>query len=390
MYASVALDVVIGLIFVYLLYSLLATVLSEIVATVLSLRARNMREAISRMLSDEEEKSGVQRFLNSLKLWRSVRDKTTEDFYRHPEIRYLGSSTLYPYPSGFKAVSFSKTLLNLLFGGSKPLTRERIDATINNLKTHAGPVGTETAQYIQLLWNDCYGDIEKFKLQLEAWFDRTMEQATEWYKRKVQVMLMILGFLIAWVFNVDTFVIVNKLSYDKDARAGIVNMAIAYVENNPVTPRTATTDSSGLEAFNRKLDSLLVVKRQLDKDIHAANSLLGITSWLPDKLTVTVDPQTKERTFAPQVDVAALPDNYRVWCAGTKVFSFRDKIFHFFRVLAVHFPGFLITAIAISLGAPFWFDLLTKLMRVRTSAKQKTDTESKNKDQQATPLIREG
>ena len=34
-----------------------------------------------------------------------------------------------------------------------------------------------------------------------------------------------------------------------------------------------------------------------------------------------------------------------------------------------HFFGFLITAIAISLGAPFWFDLLNKMMQLRSASK---------------------
>ena len=52
---NVALNVVIGLVFIYLLYSLFATVLSEIIATKLGLRARNLKEAVDRMLNDGED-----------------------------------------------------------------------------------------------------------------------------------------------------------------------------------------------------------------------------------------------------------------------------------------------------------------------------------------------
>ena len=40
------------------------------------------------------------------------------------------------------------------------------------------------------------------------------------------------------------------------------------------------------------------------------------------------------------------------------------------------FWGFLLTAIAISLGAPFWFDLLNKLMQIRGSVREPTQTHS--------------
>jgi hypothetical protein len=34
-----------------------------------------------------------------------------------------------------------------------------------------------------------------------------------------------------------------------------------------------------------------------------------------------------------------------------------------------HLPGWLLTALAVSLGAPFWFDLLNKFMVVRSTVK---------------------
>ncbi len=38
-----------------------------------------------------------------------------------------------------------------------------------------------------------------------------------------------------------------------------------------------------------------------------------------------------------------------------------------------HLPGWLITALAISIGAPFWFDLLSRFMQVRSAAKPRED-----------------
>src|SRR6187397_717673 len=51
---NVALDVVIGLVFIYLLYSLFATILMEIISSSFGLRARNLSYALRRMLMDEE------------------------------------------------------------------------------------------------------------------------------------------------------------------------------------------------------------------------------------------------------------------------------------------------------------------------------------------------
>jgi hypothetical protein len=90
MFNSVALEVVIGLVLIYLLYSLLATVLSELIATMLGLRARNLKEAIDRMLNDEKKSNFLHRLWDSLKLMKNPKNKIVDAFYNHPEIKYLG------------------------------------------------------------------------------------------------------------------------------------------------------------------------------------------------------------------------------------------------------------------------------------------------------------
>ena len=111
MFNSVAFDVVIGLVLIYLLYSLLATVLSELIATWLGLRARNLKEAIDRMLNDEMETGFWHRLWDSMKILKNPDNKIVNAFYNHPEIKYLGSSGIFKTPSSIKAFSFSKTLI---------------------------------------------------------------------------------------------------------------------------------------------------------------------------------------------------------------------------------------------------------------------------------------
>src|ERR1700712_1632913 len=98
---NVALNVAIGLVFIYLLYSLFATVLSEIMATKLGLRARNLKEGIDRMLNDDEtSRNGFWwRFWDSLKLMKNPKNPRIEKFYSNPEIKYLGSSGIFKNPS---------------------------------------------------------------------------------------------------------------------------------------------------------------------------------------------------------------------------------------------------------------------------------------------------
>ena len=398
---NVALDVVIGLVFVYLLYSLFATVIGEIIATTISLRARNLREAVDRMLNDENEeaKRWTARLWDSLKLTKKADSLMVNNFYNHPEIKYLGSTGVFKYPSAFKAFSFAKTIIYQL-SGEGPADRFRIKEKLERLK-HRGtaleqPLLTadeiifdkETAKYVLSLWDESYGDIAKFKLHLETWFDRTMEQALEWYKRKIQVVLTVLGFLMAWFFYADSFVIIRKLSTDKDAREKMVMMASAYVQNNPTSGSAMAADTN----YARKLDSLLAIKRQLEADVANANSVLGLGGWLPDKLRYSTDPSSGRQVFIPQADENIIKrigyklDNE----SGELNISGKQKLYYFLWLFPFHFAGFLVTAIAISLGAPFWFDLLNKLMKLRTSVKHGLNTASHHQVEGVSPLNREG
>ena len=429
---NVAINVVIGLVFIYLLYSLFATIVSEIIATKLGLRARNLKEAVDRMLNDEQEDQNgfLARLLDSLKLTKNPDNPRITNFYNHPEIKYLGSTGIFKIPSQFKAVSFSKTLLNLLneTGYKKlnadsttrmenpeegdikklpvdDLNKENINAALNGIiEEHKATSGYEkakivldheTAKYVLNLWKDSYGDIVKFKLQLEAWFDRTMEQCLEWYKRKIRMVLLVLGFMMAWFFNADTFTIIHKLSTDKDAREKLVSMATAYVANNKAVKidsvqNDSAVTSTQIKQYNQKLDSLLEVKKKLDVDIQEANTLLGLGGWLPDSIEFKIDSVkgrvplsgTFEKSILPQGTVKPNQKNYIH-------FSLYEKLCYLFSLLSLHFWGFLITAIAISLGAPFWFDLLNKLMRLRTSVKQDTDSTNTNANGTVSPLNRE-
>lgn len=402
MFNNVALDIVIGLVFIYLLYSLLATVLAELIATTIGLRAKNLREAVDRMLNDDDgdDKGLWERIWDSINIVKRQKSLMVKNFYNHPEIKYLGSSGIFKNPSSFKAVSFSKTIIYLL-SGEKQEDKAAIEQRLTQL--HESPeklsdeeiiLDKETAKYVRTLWKESYGDVVKFRLHLETWFDRTMEQALEWYKRKIQIVLLVIGFFIAWFAGADTFIIAQKLSTDRDAREKMVEMASAYIQNNPRPLNNSSVfDTSDL---SKRVDTLLAVKKQLEKDIADANSILGISGWLPDSVSYFID-QSGARRYLPQVDeeifrnleLDAEQENPATMKIGI---STSQKLAYFFQLFPRHFLGFFITALAISLGAPFWFDLLNKLMKLRTSVKQpirSPHNSTETNDGRLSPLNRE-
>ena len=125
---NVVLDVFIGLIFVFLLYSLLATILQELIAARFGLRARMLQKALRRMLEDnvsEVSGNGVVNWQKEVAedldhffkpFGRNNSYRLLRKFYDHPSIKYLGEGRLFKKPSYLHAHNFSQTIIHLLRG----------------------------------------------------------------------------------------------------------------------------------------------------------------------------------------------------------------------------------------------------------------------------------
>jgi hypothetical protein len=341
MFNSVVLNVVIGLVFIYLLYSLLATIIQELITSWFGLRARGLLKGISRMLNDDEYKKDV-----------------SNAFYDHPLIKFLGENKFHSKPSYLTAQNFSKVMIDLLRGENmqpgqsiNPL----IQQALNSGKTIWGDaeISPQTLSYLKSLWTDAQADVEKFRCLLENWFDDTMERASGWFKKKTQLILFIIGLVLAIIFNVDTISIVKILSNDPKLADKLANNAAIYVQNHKVVETQQfgnSIDSSkkptiNSKDYNNQLNAQLVRSNNLmdsandiiHDNINDANKLLGL-GW---------SCHCKQATCT-----ICFCSNFRWWSI----------------------IGWLITALALSLGAPFWFDLLNKLVQLRSSKKETDNT----------------
>ena len=357
------LDVFISLVFIYLLYSLLAMTLIESITTAVSSRAKNLITGIDRLLSDDQLSSMVNHSVLNL-FWVKTVNPLTNAFYAHPAIKYLGNKGINSKPSYITNDRFASTLMDLLRNGAylddvdnisatlgiipeydSSLLAERIRQLDDKLKTpdltqntdeveiasiqaqldhlkneflqrtaKVNPwdieglsIGTETKYQLKFLWQQAANDKEKFKALLENWYGDQMERVAGWYKRKLTFFTFLVGLLIAGLFNVDSISLTTELVKNEDMRTMLVESAKGYLAEN--------NDGDGLTSFQAHKQYIDSLNREIDK----YNYVLGAD---------------KEK-------------DYTLWT----------------------FLGWVITALAISLGAPFWFDLLNKLMQVRNSVK---------------------
>jgi hypothetical protein len=456
MFNNIVLDVFIGLIFIYLLYSLLATIIQELVARAFNLRARMLQKSLRRMLEDDGGNTAepIWKNLTILAIFYDIgvsivrffnpkwdNEQFIKKFYKHPSIKYLGEDNTSSKPAYLHPQSFSQTMVQLLRGETyNGRTENESELIRNNLEDNTLQINTETLRQLKNLFYDARQDSVAFKVKLEDWFNEMQERTNGWYKKQTQVILIITGFCIACIFNVDTIAIYKILAKDKDARKALVQMAI---ENKDKYGQTVLlVDSQSFKNIRQAKDTILLQQlpdstlkktyEMLANDAEKANKILGLgkpwkdscdtcKQYFPEdsrnrrqniksnllkqiagqnmvieKLKGSIDSlnlQTKRSDKkTSQTDSEKIADSLKNKMDSVNIVSsgMNDQLHllarceyikeqmkkHYFKYSpnqdggATTFFGWLITALAISLGAPFWFDLLNKFVQLRgTGAK---------------------
>jgi hypothetical protein len=362
MFNSVVLEVVIGLVFIYLLYSLLVTIIQEMIATVFNFRAKILQRAIVRMLEDEEKFKSP--FSSLSHLFRSKgnisgRHSLSHDFYNHPLIKFLGENKRHNAPAYIDKETFSKVLTDLLRGDKVkpaddvvPLIQYSLDSKMVQWGT--AEIGAQTLSYLNSIWADARGDVNRFRGDLEKWFEETMERTTGWYKRHTQFILFFVGLAIVILFNVNTIEIVGKLEKDPIIREQLVQQADAFSKAHPDMDREILLLKERLRSVshgNAQSDSLRMQIFSLNSDL----THLGLL-------------KTEENNLLSRADSLIRTDIGKtngIMGLGWQTSKFKSLDMS---ALCKSLIGWLITALAISLGAPFWFDQLNKLMKMRNAA----------------------
>lgn len=308
-----ALDVAIGLVFIYAIYSLLATTITELFASWIGLRGRNLKRGIKRMLDDN--------LFNT-----EFPNKLSETFIGRPEIKLLGKGkgkkVKEDFPSYIKSKTFAKGLINSLEDV------HHFNKDLNKLKESLKESKTPTSIFIVNLIDEANSNVERFKSLIEDWFNETMDRVGGWYRRHINLITFIAGFLIAITLNVDTISISKKLSQDKKARLAMVEAASGYVKSFEAIDSLSEDEYERITQLNNRVDSLLV-----------QDEIIGtIIEWNP-------------------------PKNFGLFRENQN----RSESWPF---ILKYILGCLITAIALSLGSSFWFDLLSKLIKLRGAGTQ--------------------
>jgi hypothetical protein len=363
----IALDVAIGLILVFLLYSLLATVIQELLATLFGFRAKILERAICRMLQDASMENGKISRIQSMFKGSGMlgnEDSLLARFYKHPLIQFLGESDK-KKPSYITSKNFSSVLVDLI---TENTDENDLKTRLNRaLDSETDRIGNKTLALLRKFWREAEDDLSAFQLKLEQWFDETQIRCTGWYKKNTQFFLLIIGFIIAVFFNIDSIAIAGKLQKDPKLREAVVAQASDFVKSHPdlIVKREEDLKKANAAVFRDSTQKDSVI-REIDyqykaliaKGIHLQKEADSLISTDLAKVNGVLGLGLKNvREYHEPFFKNATTFDFCQFCKGLRSWG-------------LTMVGWIIAALAISLGAPFWFDLLNKIMQFKTSLRE--------------------
>jgi len=313
------LDVAIGMVFIFLVLSLVVTAFNELIAAWLKRRSKTLWRGIVRLVGNE---------------------KFAASLYAHPLIASLGQSAT-GRPSYIPSRTFVMAVLDGLTaaGAPPPATIQEVTAAVNRLPPELQGLGTT----LTVLLHDSAGNMEEFKRVLEQWFDNSMERVSGWYKRQTQWILLAISLCITIWTNADAVGLTNTLWTDPAVRSALVAQAQQYAdqqrrENVPAAAQATAGPPPPPALPPAEAPELETASANFDKSVDRLHSLALPLGW-----GNPADPKDKRE---------AVPGWAQVW-----------------PTIESHVLGWLLTTLAISLGAPFWFDMLNKVISIRSSGK---------------------
>jgi hypothetical protein len=247
MIQNAALDVAIALALMYLMLSLLCTIINEYIASKLGLRAASLASGLQEILDDPSVRL---KFYGHGLIAGSTNAVAKSDNLLMPLMKKLGDlpaavgSAATPaaaaapapdakpvpqapppkdHPSYISSTSFALALLGSL-NTDKPIPGfDDVVSAVTNMKP-----GNLRSTLLSAL-SGAQGDLDKFRKNVANSFDDSMERLSGAYKRHLKLISIIVGLVVAVLLNADSFQVASTLWTDPVLRAQVVATAAATV-----------------------------------------------------------------------------------------------------------------------------------------------------------------
>ena len=299
------LSLAIGMITVYLVLALSVTAFNEAIAALLSSRGKWLRRGVASLFSNDASDRGDMAIACKV--------------YDSPYIAYLQRGSRF-LPSYLPAWNLLQGMLE-----AASTTRNRALSTLDDLREAAKdlPEGSPIRVGLDNLLAAGDTTIEDFQKRYEAWFATFEAQVMAWYRQKTQLVIGGLSVVVVLSMNVDTLQLVNQLATDPKVRETLAEQGSQLARQPDLAAANATQPTASQPALQAAVETV----QQRSASLNASGLKLGWTE--------------------------------RAWrSTWQSPLSAIEKL-----------VGLLLSAFAVSMGAPFWFDLLKNLVSIRSVGK---------------------
>jgi hypothetical protein len=326
MFGSDVLDVGLGLVLLFLITSLICSAVSELLESWLKVRAMHMERGLRELLSDPKGEYAAKLYAHPLlsALFQGGYDPASLETDRAGGVKWMPLGARRRLPSYVPAANFAGALIDLTARGEvgPDATSAWRTISVDDLRLGVRDLPSPALRRALLIAIDgANEEVALVQKNLEAWYDSAMDRVSGWYKRRATVILFLIGLGAAAALNLDAVTIGQRLSGDKALRERFVAEGQARLAGGAAT---AGAPEKTLDQLQTRLSDL--------------QTPMGWRDGWP----------------APQ----AARLRCKACMTGLHLGAAAQVLL-----------GWLITAFAVTLGAPFWFDVLNRFMVVRSTIK---------------------
>lgn len=337
------LDLVIGICFIYFILSVICTSIVEVIAQVRNLRAASL-------------------------------NKWIKDTFNTPQGGTLGDQiighglvdglTMKGRVASFiPAAVFSSALFDIIYQ-SYVETKEdsAVDLTFDSQKLRDAILSEKTTipadlrRYMLQAIDECQDakkSVELLKTRIEHWYEDAMERLTGTYRKKTRVVTVAVAVVLTVAINADTIAITKFLKDNPQQSELLANTAAMVAKDSTLYKQTLvkldsiktkmdTSSNHAAASVKETIDMVVAAKQQGDSLYRSLNSVGIPLGWSQPSIVDGLNRYT----------------------------CFWGKLGFILSVILNSLIGWMFTAAAITLGAPFWFDMINKVVNIRSAGKK--------------------
>jgi hypothetical protein len=362
-------DVLIGFTLVMLIVSLAVTVMTEVIARVANMRGHALKGGIAELLRlldyeiDEKKAELIadQILRDPLVAQRSFlpwryhlaavvhREELTRlllgfganqrTYAQTPRVSRLSKDELAKLRTEFRASLKTNGIAN----PDETLIEVRAAAVALEL---TAPALSNAERVNAALLNFAASD---FLGKLNGWFDQTIDRVADAFTQQARIVGAMVAVVVAVALQLDSFGVINRLSVDDALRSQAVKWAVEHQDDMAKAAGQNDTVAAARDPASKAAAAKTIAEEQGKATNNVIKSQLSQTELLP------------------------MPRSFEAWTANWKGVGGKGLL------------GIALSAILLSLGAPFWFEALQNLVKLRSVTAVKDDAQRQHRQTSQAP-----